>query len=79
MADHSITYYDEHTLMLVTPAGFLRMLHTPFQVRSVEKAGLVKPNTLVFVDAVKADDASLILYRVLNDWFPYNYFKLIIK
>lgn len=76
--NNNISIHDEHTLVIITPAGFLRLLAVPFQVRCIVPIYNIKDNTLVNVDAVYPNDDCRLLYKVLNQRIPYNHFQLLI-
>lgn len=76
--NNNISVHDEHTLLIITPAGFLRLLSVPFQVRCMIPVNTIKANTLVNVDAVYPNDDCRLLYKILNQRIPYNYFQLLI-
>lgn len=75
---NNIAVHDEYRLLAVTPAGFLRIIYCPFQVRCIIPVGFIKSNTLVNVDAVYNSDEHKLLYKVLNQRVPYHHFLLII-
>ena len=77
--NRKLSFYDERTLLLITRRGVLRQLHVPFQVKAVQAVGIIKEGTIVYVEAVAQHKENKIMYRVLNQWVPYYYFKLIIK
>ena len=74
--DRKLFYHNEQTLMLVNKKGILRELKVPFQVKAVESIGIIKIGTLVYVEAVAQHQQFKIMYRVLNQWMPYQYFIL---
>lgn len=77
--NRKLSFYDERTLLLITRKGVLRKLEVPFQVRMVQDVGIIKEGTLVYVEAVAQHKEHKIMYRVLNQWIPYNNFQLIIQ
>ena len=48
------------------------------QVKDAQAVGIIKEGTIVYVEAVAQHKEHKIMYRVLNQWVPYYYFKLII-
>ncbi len=77
--DRKLFYHNEQTLMLVSKKGILRELKVPFQVKAVEPIGIIKIGTLVYVEAVAQHQQFKIMYRVLNQWMPYQYFLIVIE
>ncbi len=77
--DRKLFYHNEQTLMLVSNKGILRELKVPFQVKAVQPIGIIKTGTLVYVEAVAQHQQFKIMYRVLNQWMPYQYFLIVIE
>lgn len=77
--NRKLSFYDERTLLLVSRRGVLRQLHVPFQVKAVHAIGIIKAETIVYVEAVAQHREHRIMYRILNQWVPYYHFKLIIQ
>ncbi|WP_026896768.1 hypothetical protein [Daejeonella oryzae] len=77
--NEKLTFYDERTLLVVNPKGLLKQLHVPFQVKCIIPSGLIKTNTMVYVDAVAQHQKFRIMYRVLNQWIPYQHFQIMIR
>lgn len=73
-----LRYHDEHSLLLVNPAGHLRKLVVPFKVVCIIPVGKIKSGTGLYVDAVAWHHEHRILYRILNEWQPYRHFKLVL-
>jgi hypothetical protein len=69
--------YDSQSLMLINAKGRLRKLYTPFRVQAIQPAGIIKPQSIVYVTAVIQDEQAKLLYRILNSWIPYHQFQLI--
>ena len=77
--NRKLSFYDERTLLIVNRRGILKQLNVPFQVKSTQAVGILKEQTIVYVDAVAQHKDHKIMYRILNQWMPYHYFKLIIR
>jgi hypothetical protein len=77
--DRKLFYHNEQTLMLVSKKGILRELKVPFQVKAVQPIGIIKIGTLVYAEAVTQHQQFKIMYRVLNQWMPYQYFLIVIE
>jgi hypothetical protein len=77
--NRKLSYHSEGSLMLVTGKGKLREIFVPFQVRCKQPIGILKINTIVYVDAVSQSDEHRILYKVLGQWLPYGHFQLVVQ
>lgn len=77
--DRKLFYHNEQTLMPVSKKGILRELKVPFQVKAEQAIGIIKIGTLVYVEAVAQHQQFKIMYRVLNQWMPYQYFLIVIE
>lgn len=73
-----IKFYDEKSILIINENGVLRKLYTPFKVLCVLPAGNIKADTWVYVEQVAPHSEFLIIYRIFNEWFPYNCFLIII-
>ena len=71
-----INYVDNNSILVVNPVGRMRQLFVPFRVQVIAETSILLLNSWVLVEQIKAHDEHIILYRVLNLWWPYNVFKL---
>ena len=75
--NRKLSFYDERTLLLISKRGVLKQLHVPFQVKSKQAIGIIKEGTIVYVEAVAQHKEFKIMYRILNQWMPYQYFLIL--
>jgi hypothetical protein len=66
-------YLDEHTLMVVTPKGKIKLLHTPFRVKCIKEADRLKPGRLYLVEKVKGK-GNLIFFTINRFVYPHSLF-----
>lgn len=69
-------YYNSHTLLLVTEAGKLKMLYTPFRVLCLHAIHPIPPNVWVYVEEVWSNERDELHYLILGQLYPYRHFKL---
>jgi hypothetical protein len=48
-------------------------------VKVVQAVGSIKEGKIEYADAMTQHKEHKIMYRVLNQWVPYYYFKLVIQ
>jgi len=75
----NIKYYDEHSVIVINPNGQMRQLFTPFKAQVVVSNSAFKINTWVYIEEVLPHEKYRIIYRIGNQWWPYDVFKLIVK
>jgi len=71
-------YFDDESILLVNQSGILKKLSIPFRAQCISPVGSLKPKTWIYVEQVIAHHQYRILYRVLDQWIPYNFFKIVI-
>ena len=76
---NEIIYYNANCILVINKVGKLRKLYVPFQVMCIIPIGKLKPGTIVFVEKVAQHKQLLIIYRVFNEWLPYNSFAIIVS
>jgi hypothetical protein len=76
---NEIIFYNANCILVINKTGKLRKLYVPFQVKCVTHVRNLKPGTIVFVEEVAQHEQLLIIYRVFNEWMPYNDFSIIIS
>ena len=72
-------YYHPNILLLVDRKGNIRRLFTPFRAKSIVQHSSLKLNTIVYIDEVMTNEKDELLFSILGEIYPYNYFKLIIR
>lgn len=73
-----IKYCDDKSLYLINKSGKLRQLFVPFKVQCITPVGNIKPESWVYVEQVTKHNQFRILYKVFDDWIPYNFFRIMI-
>ena len=73
------TFVNNNTLMVINPKGKIRQLFTPFNVQALQNTEHFKENSWVVVEEIIQHPQHILLYRVINNWWPYYIFKIDVK
>ena len=74
-----INYVNNNSIMVVNKHGLLRQLFTPFHAQVILETEDFNENSWVVVEEVKPHPQFILLYRVINYWYPYFVFKLDVR
>jgi hypothetical protein len=74
-----INYIYNNCLLVVNPQGKMRQLFTPFKVQVLYDTSHFKEKSWVFVEEVKSHPQYILLYRVINHWWPYYVFRIDVR
>jgi hypothetical protein len=74
-----INYISNNSIMVVNKQGSLRQLFVPFKVQALQKTEHFKVNSWVVVEEVKPHPQFILLYRVINHWWPFFIFKIDVR
>ena len=73
------TFVNKNTLFLINHKGKIRQLFTPFNVQALQNTEHFKENSWVVVEEIIQHPQHILLYRVINHWWPYFIFKLDVR
>ena len=73
------TFVNNNTLIVINSKGKMRQLYTPFKVQVLQDTEHFKQNSWVFVEEIRQHPQHILLYRVINHWWPYFIFKIDVK
>ena len=73
------TFVNNNTLLVINQQGKMRQLFTPFKVQVLRDTAYFKEGSWVVVEEVKSHPQFILLYRVINHWWPYFIFKIDVK
>lgn len=73
------TFVNNKSLMVINSQGKIRQLFIPFKVQVIKDTDHFKENSWVVVEEVKSHPQFILLYRVINQWWPYFIFKIEVK
>ena len=73
------TFVNNNTLIIINQKGKMRQLFTPFNVQVLQDTVNFKENSWVVVEEIIQHPQHLLLYRVINNWWPYYIFKIDVK
>ncbi len=74
-----INYLNNNTLMVINPKGKIRQLFTPFNLQVLQGTNHFKENSWVVVEEIRQHPQHILLYRVINHWWPYYIFRLDVR
>jgi hypothetical protein len=74
-----INYLNPNTLLVIGSRGKMRQLFTPFPVQVVKPTAHFKENTRLVVEEIQQHPKHLLLYRVINHWWPYHIFRIDVR
>ena len=74
-----INYVNKNTLFVINHKGKIRQLFTPFNVQVLQATEHFKENSWVVVEEIRQHPQHILLYRVINHWWPYFIFKLDVR
>jgi hypothetical protein len=73
------TFVNNNTLMVINTKGKMRQLFTPFHVQVLQDTEHFKEKSWVVVEEVKSHPHYILLYRVINHWWPYYVFRIDVR
>ena len=73
------TFVNKNTLFVINHKGKIRQLFTPFNVQALQNTEHFKENSWVVVEEIRQHPQHILLYRVINHWWPYFIFKLDVR
>ena len=65
--------------MVINTLGQIRQLFIPFKAEVLITTGNLKKGSTVFVENVQLHHQYKLIYRVGNNWYPYNIFNLKVR
>jgi hypothetical protein len=74
-----INYINHNSILIINPKGKIRQLFTPFKVQLINDTSILKKNSWVVVDLVKASPSYKLMFRIGSKWYPYHLFRITIK
>ena len=74
-----INYISNNNLMAINKHGLLRQLFVPFHVQVLHDTEHFKEKSWVVVEEVRQHPQHILVYRVINQWWPYYIFKLDVR
>jgi hypothetical protein len=74
-----INYISKNSIMVVNKQGSIRQLFTPFKVQALQNTNHFKEKSWVIVEEIIQHPQHILLYRVINNWWPYFIFKLDVR
>lgn len=74
-----INYINHNSILIINPKGKIRQLFTPFKVQLINDISILKKNSWVVVDLVKASPSYKLMFRIGSKWYPYHLFRITIK
>ena len=73
-----INYIDHNSVLVINPAGKIRQLFVPFRVQVIYETSKLKLNCWVMVEEIQAHERHKLIYRVGDDWWQYDLFRIAI-
>ena len=73
------TFVNNNILMVINPNGKIRQLFTPFNVQVLKDTEHFKESSWVVVEEIRQHPQHILLYRVINNWWPYYIFRLDVR
>ena len=73
------TFVNNNTLIVINQKGKMRQLFTPFNVQVLQDTEHFKENSWVVVEEIIQHPQHILIYRVINQWWPYYIFKIDVK
>ena len=74
-----IQFIDERSLLVITVKGQMRQLFVPFNVQVLRDTAYFKENSWVVVEEIRQHSQHILIYRVINQWWPYFIFRLDVR
>ena len=74
-----INYINHNSILIINPKGKIRQLFTPFKVQLINDTSILKKSSWVVVEEIRQHPKHLLIYRVINHWWPYFIFKLDVR
>lgn len=71
-----INYIDHKSILVINPTGQMRQLFAPFKVQVLESTTQMAVETWVVVEEILPHEEYKLLYRIGENWWPYNIFRL---
>ncbi len=71
-----VNYIDYNSILVINPTGQMRQLFTPFKVQVIHETSILICGTCVWVEEIKPHHELKLIYRIGNNWWPYNSFRL---
>jgi len=76
MVPPHINYIDHSSIFVINLTGKMRQLYVPFRVQCIVAISNIPQKTRVYVEEVIPHDKHIIMYRILDFWVPYSYYKI---
>jgi hypothetical protein len=73
------TFVNNNTLLVINTKGRMRQLFTPFYVQVLQDTEHFKEKSWVIVEEIRQYPQHILLYRVINHWWPYNVFRIDVR
>ena len=70
-----INYVNNNTLIVINQNGKIRQLFTPFKVQALQDTNHFKEKSWVIVEEIIQHPQHILLYRVINNWWSYYFFR----
>jgi hypothetical protein len=74
-----INFVPNNTLLVIKPNGKIRQLFTPFNAQVLQNTEHFIENGWVVVEEIRQHPKHILIYRVINQWWPYNIFKIDVR
>jgi hypothetical protein len=74
-----VNFISNNSLIVVNKLGLIRQLFTPFNVQVLHETAHFKEKSWVVVEEVMSHPQYILLYRVINKWWPYYIFRLDVR
>ena len=74
-----INYISNNSIMVINNYGCIRQVFTPFRVQVLQNIEHFKENSWVVVEEVRQHPQHILVYRVINHWWPYYLFRLDVR
>jgi hypothetical protein len=69
----TVHYWSDNSILVVNQAGKLRILHTPFKVYSITRAGHRRSFT---VEAISEDESGRPFYLIGGEYRPHYLYRI---
>jgi hypothetical protein len=75
----NINFISNNSIIVINHTGKIRQLFTPFKVQVLQDTNHFKEKSWVVVEEIIQHPQHILLYRVINSWWPYFIFKLDVR
>ena len=73
---HQVIYDNPGSLIVINSSGKMKQLYVPIRVVNILPLEHIPLYTRMYIEEIRIHPQHLLVYRILNVWYPYWCFRL---